>query len=552
MKYSIGLDFGTLSGRAVLAETETGREVSVFSMDYPHAVMDRQLPDGTPLGIDWALQHPQDWLDVLSAIVPGVLREAGVSPSDVAGVGVDFTTCTWMPCLADGTPLCFLSGLEHEPNAWPKLWKHHAAQDKADRVTRLAQERGEEFLTRYGGKVSSEWALPKTWQVLDESPELYERADVFVEAGDWLVWQMTGCLSRNACMAGHKALWHKGNGYPSREFLRSLDPRLENFAEEKLRGDVVPVGQKAGGISEKGAALTGLLPGTPVAVSTADAHVLFCATGVTEPGRMVAIIGTSSVYLLLGNEEKNVPGMCGVVEDGIIPGFFGFEEGQCCCGDHFSWFVQNCIPGKYEREAEAAGISVFKLLQHKASGLRPGESGLIALDWWNGNRSVLVDADLTGMILGLSLRTTPEEIYRALLEATAYGARVITESFRSAGLNISELVVSGGITLKDPMMMQIYADVLRMPVRVLASKQGPALGAAVFGAAVAGSARGGYDTLAEASRAMCSPTAAVYEPDAGSADVYDRLYAEYLQLHDYFGRGGNDVMKRLKAIRRLG
>lgn len=549
MKYTIGLDFGTLSGRAVLVEAETGRECASFSMDYPHAVMDRQLPDGTPLGIDWALQHPKDWLDVLAAIVPGVLTQAGATAEEVIGVGVDFTTCTWLPCLADGTPLCLVSGLESQPNAYPKLWKHHAAQDKADRITALARERGERFLERYGGKVSSEWALPKSWQVLDESPELYEKTDVFVEAGDWLVWQMTGQLSRNACMAGHKALWHKQDGYPSAEFLRALDPRLETFVEDKLRGEVVPVGQKAGEINEKGASLTGLLPGTPVAVSTADAHVTVCATGVTEPGRMVAIIGTSAVYLLMGEKEVSVPGMCGVVEDGIIPGYFGFEAGQCCCGDHFAWFVQNCVPESYEKAAREEGLSIHAYLRKKAEKLKPGESGLIALDWWNGNRSVLVDADLTGMLLGMTLRTTPEEIYRALIEATAYSARMIAESYRNAGLAVNELVVSGGITLKDPMMMQMYADVLRMPVRVLQSKQGPALGAAIFGASVAGKERGGYDSLEEASRAMKGQFAAVYEPNQADSEVYDRLYAEYTLLHDYFGRGANDVMKRLKALR---
>ena len=549
MKYTIGLDYGTLSGRAVLVEAATGRECASFSMDYPHAVMDRALPDGTPLGMDWALQHPQDWLDVLAAVIPGVLREAGVRAEDVIGVGVDFTTCTWLPCLADGTPLCFVPGLEGEPNAWPKLWKHHAAQDKADRITALAKERGERFLSRYGGKVSSEWALPKSWQVLDESPELYEKADVFVEAGDWLTWMLTGNLVRNACMAGHKALWHKRDGYPSREFHRALDPRLERFVEDKLRGAVVPVGAKAGELNEKGAALTGLLPGTPVAASTADAHVTVCATGVTEPGRMVAIIGTSAVYLLLGEREAEVPGMCGVVEDGIVPGWYGFEAGQCCCGDHFAWFVQSCVPERYEKAAREAGVSVHAYLREKAARLRPGESGLVALDWWNGNRSVLVDANLSGMLLGMTLRTTPEEIYRAMIEATAYGARMIAESYRDAGLAVNDLIVTGGITLKDPMMMQIYADVLRIPVRVFGSKQGPALGAAVYGAAVAGRERGGYDSLEEASRAMQGPVAAVYEPSAAAADVYDRLYAEYKLLHDYFGRGENDVMKRLRALR---
>lgn len=549
-KYAIGVDFGTLSGRALLVDVATGAELASAALDYPHAVMDEALPDGTRLGMDWALQHPQDYLDVFAHTIPAVLAEAGVSPDDVIGVGIDFTACTLLPVKADGTPLCFLDGCRSAPHAYVKLWKHHAAQDKANRVNEVAAARGEKWLARYGGKISSEWAIPKIWQVLDEAPDIYAQADFFIEAADWVVWQLTGVQTRNACTAGYKAIYHKRDGYPGRDFFRALDPALENVVQEKLNWPITPLGEKAGEITETAARLTGLRAGTAVAVGNVDAHVTMPAVGITEPNSMLAIIGTSTCHILTAAQEKTVPGMCGVVEDGVYPGLFGYEAGQSCVGDHFAWFVQNCVPEDYARDARAQGKDIHAYLTEKAQRLAPGESGLIALDWFNGNRSVLVDVDLTGMLLGMTLQTRPEEIYRALIEATAFGTRKIIESFESAGVPVRAFYASGGISQKNAMMMQIYADVIRMPVRIGGTLQGPALGSAIFGAVAAGAARGGYDSVLDAAGAMGKLREEVYTPDARSADVYDRLYREYSALHDYFGRGENDVMKRLKDIKK--
>lgn len=548
-KYSVGLDFGTLSARAVLVNVATGEELAAEAREYPHAVMDTSLPDGTRLGADWALQHPQDYLDVLRETIGAVLAKSGVSAADVIGVGVDFTTCSLMPVKADGTPLCFVPGFVTNPHAYVKLWKHHAAQDKANRLNEIAAARGERFLQRYGGKISSEWAFPKIWQVLDEDEAAYRQTDVFLEACDWLIWRMTGRLSRNACMAGYKAMWSKREGYPSSDFFRALDPRLEHVIEEKFYGEVLGLGSKAGELTAEGAAMTGLLPGTAVAVGAADAHVSCCAVRINEPGRMLAIMGTSTCHMLLSDEQREVPGMCGVVEDGIMPGFFGYEAGQSCVGDHFAWFIDNCLPASYYAQAKAEDVNIHKFLRSKAERLRPGESGLLALDWWNGNRSVLVDVDLSGVLLGMTLQTRPEEIYRALIEATAYGTRKIIETFRASGIAVDAFYASGGIASKDPMTMQIYADVIRMPIRISGSDQGPALGAAIFGAVAAGAARGGYDSLTEAGTRMGKLKDVVYTPVEAHAAVYDRLYAEYDRLHDYFGRGENDVLKRLKALK---
>ena len=550
-KYVIGIDYGTLSGRALLVNAANGEEVATSVFDYPHAVMDQFLSDGvTPLPHDWALQHPQDYLDVLTATIPDVLAKSGVSPADVIGLGIDFTACTVLPTLRDGTPLCFLPELSSQPHAYVKLWKHHAAQDKANELNSRARERQEAWLDRYGGKISSEWLFPKLWQMLDEAPDIFARTERFIEATDWVIWQLTGVEVRNACTAGYKAIWHKREGYPSRDFFRSLDPRLENVVESKLSVDIVPVGGRAGSLTESGAQLTGLLPGTAIAVANVDAHVSVPALGIDRAGEMLMIMGTSTCHVLLGEEEHVVPGMCGVVEDGILPGFFGYEAGQSCVGDHFAWFVENCLPGRYEAEAAARGISVFDLLNEKAAVLRPGESGLLALDWWNGNRSVLVDVDLSGMMLGMTLMTRPEEIYRALIEATAYGTRMIIETFRENKVPVEALYAAGGIAEKDPLVMQIYADVTGMEIRVSGSPQAPALGSAIFAAVAAGQAAGGYDTVFAAAEKMGKVKEKTYRPDEASRAVYDKLFAEYRILHDTFGRGQNDVMKRIKEIRK--
>ena len=548
-KYTIGVDYGTLSGRAVLVEVGTGKELASAVYEYPHGVMDKQLPDGTKLGQDWALEHPQDYLDVLRYAVPAVLKESKIDAADVIGVGTDFTACTILPVKADGTPLCFLPEYEHTSHAYVKLWKHHAAQDKANRLNEIARQRGEKWLHNYGGKISSEWAIPKIWQVLDEAPEVYAATDRFIEAADWIIWQLTGKETRNSCTAGYKEIWNKATGYPKKDFFKALDPRLENIVEDKLGTVISPLGDKAGVITEKAAALTGLKPGTAVAVGNVDAHVCVPAVGIDGPAKMLAIMGTSTCHIMMGTEEHQVPGMCGVVADGVMPGFFGYEAGQSCVGDHFAWFIDNCLPASYYEAAKQEGKNIHQYLREKAEKQRPGESGLLALDWWNGNRSVLVDVDLTGMMLGMTLQTKPEEMYRALIEATVYGTRMIIENYRENGVPVEEFFASGGISQKDPMTMQIYADVINMPVKIAGSLQGPAVGSAIFGAVAAGKEAGGYDSVFDAAREMGSVKDTVYYPIEENVRIYDKLFSEYRVLHDYFGRGTNDVMKRLKKIK---
>ncbi|HEY2982168.1 MAG TPA: ribulokinase [Anaerolineales bacterium] len=549
-KYAIGVDFGTESGRAVLVDVSNGKEIATAVYPYSNGVIDEKLP-GMQIHLepDWALQDPQDYIRTFQNTVPSVLKASGVSAEDVIGIGIDFTACTMLPVKADGTPLCELPGLRGQPHAWVKLWKHHAAQPEADRINATARAMGEAWLDRYGGKISSEWFFSKVLQILEEAPEVYAAADRLIEAADWVVWQLTGMETRNSCTAGYKAIWSKRDGFPSRDYFAALHPQLATVIEDKMSTDIRSVGEKAGGLSTRAAEWTGLKPGTAVAIANVDAHVAVPAATVTGPGRMVMIMGTSTCDMVLSKEEHMVPGICGDVEDGIVPGFFGYEAGQSCVGDHFAWFVERGVPWAYEQEAEARQIDVHQLLEEKAARLMPGESGLLALDWWNGNRSVLVDVDLTGMLIGATLATRPEEIYRALIEATAYGKRIIIEAFQDHGVPIHELVACGGLPEKNKLLMQIYADVIGLPIRVSASKQTSALGAAMFGAVAAGKAAGGYDSIFGAAQKMAHLQDEMYLPNPENQKTYEKLYAEYVILHDYFGRGENDVMKRLKAIR---
>ncbi|HOP79605.1 MAG TPA: ribulokinase, partial [Armatimonadota bacterium] len=549
-KYSLGIDFGTLSGRAVLVDVENGREVAASVYEYSNAVIDDRLPEtNEKLPPDWALQDPADYLRVLEKTVPAVLKEAKVSPEDVIGIGIDFTACTMLPIDKSGQPLAFDPKWRSNPHAWVKLWKHHAAQPEANRINEVAREMGEPWLDRYGGKISSEWFFAKALQIVNEAPEVYDAADKLIEAADWVILQMTGKEARNACTAGYKAIWSKRDGYPSKEYLKALHPKIENIVDEKMSRDIYPIGAKAGELTPEMAARMGLRPGIAVAVANVDAHVAVPAATVTEPGKMVMIMGTSTCHMVLGREPKIVEGMCGYVEDGIIPGYFGFEAGQSCVGDHFAWFVENCVPASYMDEAKSKGISVHELLTEKASVLKPGESGLIALDWWNGNRSVLVDVDLTGVMVGMTLATKPEEMYRALIEATAFGTNIIIDAFQSSGVEVNELYAAGGLPDRNPMLMQIYADVTSRDIKITASSQSCALGSAMFGAVAAGSAAGGYDTIFDAAKKMARVKDVTYKPIPKNHEIYKKLFAEYKLLHDYFGRGTNDIMKRLKAMR---
>ncbi|MBZ5735469.1 ribulokinase [Nocardioides sp. TRM66260-LWL] len=542
-QHVVGVDFGTLSGRAVVVRVGDGAELGSATTPYAHGVLDHALPGGRRLGADWALQVPADYVVVLREAVPAALAASGVDPASVVGIGTDFTACTMVPTTADGTPLCELPDLVNEPHAYVKLWKHHAAQPQADRITALAAERGEPWLARYGGHISSEWELAKALQVLEEAPEVYARIEHWVEAADWIVWRLCGTYVRNACSAGYKGNLQDG-AYPSAEYCAALHPGFADVVPTRIAHPVGTLGAAAGALTPEAAAWTGLPVGIPVAVGNVDAHVTAPAAQATRPGQMLAIMGTSTCHVMNGEVLREVPGMCGAVEGGITPGLWGYEAGQSGVGDVLGWWVENGVPESYRREAEAAGESVHALLSRLAARQRVGEHGLVALDWHSGNRSVLVDHELSGLVLGLSLATRPEDVYRALVEATAFGARVIVETFGAAGVPVTEFVAAGGL-VANRFLMQVYADVLGMPISTIRSGQGPALGSAIHAAVAAGC----HADVHAAAAAMGGVERASFVPDPERHAAYDELFAEYRALHDHFGRG-DAMMRRLKARRR--
>lgn len=545
--YVIGIDFGTLSARAVLVNARNGQELATAVSPYKSGVLEDRLPGSkTSLKPKSALQDPADYLAALEETIPALLRKSKVRAGQVAAIGTDFTSCTVLPVKSDGTPLCFDHRHRKNPHAWVKLWKHHATQPEADAINALGAKRREQFLSAYGGKYSSEWFFSKVLETIRDAPEIYKATDFFCEAGDWIVWQLCGKQTRNVSAAGFKGMRVHRQGkdwtYPTPEFFSKLHRGLKDVISEKLGGPAIPLGAQAGALTEEMARRLKLEPGLPVATGNIDAHAGVPACGVTRPGTLVMIMGTSTCHLLMNDRRIEAEGICGVVEDGLVPGYWAYEAGQSGVGDAFAWYVDHAGP----ESSGANSPHLHKVLSERAGTLRPGESGLLALDWWNGNRSILADADLTGVLLGATIHTRPPEIYRALIEGTAFGTRKIVEAFVSKGVPITGIVASGGLAQKNPVLMQIYADVLQRPIKIAAAEQTSALGAAMW-ASVAG---GLHEDIHRAAKKMVRPPRAIFNPSRNHRKVYDRLYEQYSRLHDFFGREPHSPMKRLREIQK--
>lgn len=558
MGYAIGVDFGSLSARAMAVHTADGSVLKEAQYVYPHGIMKEKLPSGRELEPGTALQHPADYLEAWHAVIQEILRDGELDPKQVVGVGIDFTQCTMLPVDRDGAPLCMDPEFWDEPHAYAKLWMHHSAQREADEITELAARRKEKFLEYYGGKISSEFMHPKILETLRRAPEVYRRADQFVEGADWITRMITGSPVRSRSIAAVAALWREEEGYPSTAFLRELHPELESL-NDKLCGTLVVPGTCVGTISPREAAATGLPPGTPVACGLGDSHAAFAGSGLCEEGSMLMVIGTSGCDILISREQVPVKGFCGICRDSAIPGYYGYEAGQACMGDHFRWFMENCLPASFTEEAKRDNCSVYQLMDRKAGALRPGGSGLLALDWWNGCRSVLMDSSLSGCLFGLTLETRPEEIYRALIEGIAFGKKMITRQMETAGVNCLRLYATGGVAWKNPLVMQIMADVLGMEITVADTANGSCMGSAMYGAVAAGRNGGGHDSIQEAVRAMGRRTGRIYAPDQEAAAVYESLFDIYRKLYDGLGgKGpgaggtgdGGSCLKELAAVKR--
>lgn len=546
--YTLGLDYGTSSVRGLLVDVQTGEEIATSVFAYPHGKAGVIVDERDP---DLARQHPQDYIDGAVAVMQGVLQQAasraGFSAQDVIGIGVDTTGSTPMPIDASGTPLALLPEFEGNPAAMVYLWKDHTGHSEAAEITELAAKIRPQYLAKCGGVYSAEWFWSKILRCLHTEPEVYAAAYTWIEHADWMPAVLAGDthparIKRGICAAGHKGMFHTSwGGYPDEEFLGELDVRLVPL-RATLPNEAFHVGEAAGVLSLEWAEKTGLKAGIPVSVGALDAHLGAIGSGI-QPGALVKNIGTSTCDMMvvpLDAELGDIPGLCGIVPESILPEFYGLEAGQSAVGDIFNWFVNEIQPGGQGHEA----------LTREAEKLLPGASGLLALDWHNGNRTILVDQRLTGGVIGLTLQTTPAELYRAWIEATAFGARVIMERLEEYGQTVESIINCGGISVKNPLVMQIYADVMGRSIAISNSAQTAALGSAMAGAIAAGA----YASFAEATQQMTSLHPRVFQPDPASQSVYDRLYALYRRLHDAFGLKEAHVdlygvMKELLSIR---
>lgn len=549
-KYVLGIDFGTLSCRTILVDVKNGFELCTVVVPYPHGVMDTTF-NGINLPQDFALQDANDYMYALEHSVKQVVKKSGIHQSDIIGLGIDFTSCTVLPVDRDLIPLSNLEAFKNKPHAYVKLWKHHHAQPYATRIEEYAKLNAVEMIERYGNQVSSEWFFPKIMEVLHEDEEIFNMAHTFIEAGDWIVSCLVGDDVRSSCQAGYKAFWNKREGYPTSDFFAGIDTRLKKWVDEKLSKNIQSIGMTAGYLTDDYATRLGLMKGTPIAVPYIDAHSAIPGLGVTQPNQLCMILGTSTCHMVLSKDEVKINGISGVVEDGILPGYFGYEAGQPCVGNTLEWWIDHFTPKEYYTEASQQGLSIYQFYEAKASLLQPGENGLIALDWLNGNRSVLSNSDLTSLIMGLNLSTRPEDIYRALIESTAFGAKIIINNFRNQGININRIIATGGITKKSALWMQIYADVLGEPIYIGRSDNAVALGSAIAASVAAGEQLGGYSTIEKASIAMGGIDKKYYIPKAKNVEIYQKMFEIFQSLHDYFGEKHPNLMNDMKQLRKI-
>ncbi|WP_274941614.1 ribulokinase [Chordicoccus furentiruminis] len=546
MAYTIGLDFGTLSCRGVLVSCSTGTILASEVFPYPHGVMDSFLcGSGERLPSNWALEHPKDYTDALTAVIPALMRASSVPSSAVTGIGIDFTSCTVLPVDQNAVPLCMKREFVDHRNAYVKLWKHHGAQEYADRINAYLEESGQLKDPRFGGRISSELFLPKIMETLEEDPAVYNAADAFIEAGDWLTRLLTGSKSRSCSMAGYKAWWNERDGYPDVRFYRHFNPELYSLPQ-KMSGPVIEIGQSSGCLTTEWADRLGLTAGIAVAPAVIDSHAGVPGSGVSRKEQAMLVLGTSSVLIGFSDRPYSEEGIIGNVRSAIIPGYYGLESGLAAVGDLFEWFVSQTRSPESNRGNEIPENSlIHQLLSQKASEKAAGQGGLLALDWWNGNKTPFVDSSLTGSVIGYSLQTKPEDIYRAMIEATAYGTRRILELYESQGLRIDELVCSGGITKKNPFVMQTYSDILGKKLKIAGSSQAAALGSAIYASLSAGV----YSDYASSVTHMSRIDSAEYVPDERSRKVYDELYSIYKDYSMIMGDTHRDILMRLNHLK---
>ncbi len=546
-KYTIGLDFGSLSCRGILVDTSTGIICAEAVMAYPHGVMTEKLPDGTPLEGDVAFQHPRDFREAMVAVVRELVCKCE-NVDNIVGIAVDTTVSTVIALSADFLPLCELEEFTSRPQAFAKMWKHHGAAPMAKRVERICTEQNRPYLDWYGGSISSESLFMKAIEAFERDREVYDNTACFIELADYVTSLLTGKPTFSRPLMKSKAFYDPKTGYPDADFLRAIDPDLVGLPNKltyafKDRIVAIP-GEAAGKLCPEMTKKLGLPSGIAVSAGTADSYSPLLGIGIKSSGQMIMTVGTSTGIMIMSDEPRRVEGVTASLHEIYgIKNKHCYASGQTSTGDALGWFAENCTPARYEREAEAKGLSIQALLTEKAALLPAGSGGVMALDWLGGNKSCLANPNLTGLFVGLTLSTKPEQMYRALIEATAFGARAIVENYEKSGVPVREIRAAGGIVGKNKLLMQIYADVIGLPIKAGRCTQIPALGAAINAAVAAGA----YTDIESAVDTMSVKDFDIYTPNPENHKKYARFYAEYMTLHDYFGRGANKIMERLRG-----
>ena len=541
MKYSIGIDFGTGSGRVLVIDVQTGSIKGMSVVKYKSGTIEKTLM-GNPLPANFALQDTRDYMEVLEKGIPAALLDAGVHGDAIVGLGVDFTSSTMVVTDEHLVPLSWKEEHKDNPHAYVKLWKHHGAEEEADAIRAIGNSSDQDWLSHYGYNVTSEWMIPKILELKNKAPELLSEVAHIMEAGDWVVSTLIKENVRSNCSRGYKSFWNEEQGF-FYDFYQAVDAELPLIIEEKLEGKLVKIGEQAGTLADEWSQALGLPTGLPIAAAIIDAHSALLGIGSVQPNQFTMVMGTSTCHLMLNEEQKKIPGISGSVRDAIVPNLYAYEAGQSAVGDLFQYVIKQA-PHHYVEEATAQNVSIFDFIEQKAASTTVGSSGLVVLDWHNGNRSPLSNSELSGVLIGQTLHTKFEDIYRAHMEATAFGTKMIMSAYEQFGMTVDEVFACGGLPQKNALLMQIYADILNKPIHISASDYASGVGAAILG----GVAGGAYDSIEAAAASMKQPLLGVIHPIPANVEKYQELFVIYQEMHNYFGIEKTNIMKKLKDL----
>lgn len=530
----IGVDFGSSEARVSAVDIKTGQMIGIATCPYQSGVMDKILPNAKLLPPNFALNDPSDWMNAMSCATRKLVMDTGIPQSEIISLGISFTSCCCLPVDDGGMPLCQKPDFAENVHAWPKHWRHIASLPQAKRLTEIATDRGEPFLEYCGGRIGPEWLWPKLLETIEQSPELVPHIAYYLEIGDWIAWQLTGNQARNQCSAGYKACWVEGDGYPSNDFFAHASVDLARIAEKQRDVPVVQPGKLAGRLLPELAEQISLPAGLPVAIPVIDAQVGVLGSGVYSPEVMVMVMGSSTIHLVMSKLERMFVGFAGMVKDGILDGYWGYEAGQPATGDLLDWFRNTLAPIQLFERAREDDVDEMVVMDRWLHEEPTGSGGMVALDWWNGNRSVLSNTTLKGMISGFTLGTTAPQILKGLVEATGFGTRKIIDTFRANDIHIDRIVATGSIPYHYPGMLQIYSDICNTPITVPDVQYSVARGAAILGGFAVGVENLGFTTRKDYFEAMKPQNYDSFAPNPEDVSKYDMIFKTWSKFHDWF------------------